>query len=113
TVEDPDVRAAAEAGAGDDIGHAIAGEIAGGHAHAAGEAGVIGVEAHARAGGIFIKDAHDRPAAGLGAGGQGGGGVAAGGADAHQHRDAGDVDEVAGGVQPVGQDGLHIHHRQL
>src|SRR5262249_59256871 len=68
TAEDPDVRAAAGAGRGDDVRHAVALDVADRHVHAPGEARVVGEE---RPQDRAVEAAHDldvRTAAGTGPG---------------------------------------------
>src|SRR5262249_58189356 len=66
-VEDLDVGPAAPAGAGDDVVNAVSGDVAGGHACAAEEAG-IGVEAEAQ-GAVRVIDVDARVAPRAGTGG--------------------------------------------
>src|SRR5207244_7711043 len=65
--ENDDLRPAAGAGAGDEVGRAVAVEVAGGHVDAAAERG--GVGEHVADGGevLAAEDADARPAAGAGA----------------------------------------------
>src|SRR5207302_1867955 len=66
-VENLDVRAATGAGRGDDVLDAVAVHVAGGHAHAAGEAVVVGQEGVAQAA-VVVVDVHFRQIAGVGPG---------------------------------------------
>src|SRR5205085_9261131 len=67
--EDGDVRAAAGAGAADDVGEAVAVHVGRGHADAAGEVHVVGEEAGQAGLGVVLagKDGDVGPAAGVGA----------------------------------------------
>src|SRR5262249_28187708 len=67
-VEDADNRTAAETGGGDNVGDAVAIHVSSGHAHAAGEGGLVSVEIGDVAPTDEIEDADGRPAAGIGAG---------------------------------------------
>src|SRR5262249_6420995 len=59
-VEDLDVRAAPRPGASNDIGHAIARDIARCHADAAQKANAVGEEVELLRAGLGIEDAHER-----------------------------------------------------
>src|SRR5204862_6308688 len=74
--EDLDVRAAAGAGPGDDVGEAVAVDVAHGHVDAAAEAGVVGEEGADEGAGLAVDDLEVRPAAGPGAGDDAGGAAA-------------------------------------
>src|SRR5207244_1698663 len=68
-VEHLDERQTAGAGGGDDLRHAVAGDVAGGDADAAAVRLVIGQEAELQLARGGVVDVDDRPVAGLGAGG--------------------------------------------
>src|SRR5262249_61086199 len=66
--EDLDVRRDARPGAGDDVGGAVAVDVAGGHEHAAGERPVVGEETPDQGAGEAVEDLDVRAAGGAGAG---------------------------------------------
>src|SRR5581483_6336475 len=61
-VEHLDVRPAARAGGGDDVGHAVAVHVPGGDADAAAEAGVVGQDRAHEVGAAIVDVDHGRPA---------------------------------------------------
>src|SRR5207249_2820702 len=63
-IEDLDVRPAAGARPGDDVGQAVAGDVAGRHGDAAAEAGPVGKVAFQQRAVLAAKDLDVRPAAG-------------------------------------------------
>src|SRR5581483_7808975 len=67
--EDLDVRPAPRTGPGDDVVHTVAVDVAGGHADAAGEDRVVGVEAEPQRP-VGVDDQDLRPAAGVRPGGE-------------------------------------------